>query len=111
MAAVLIEDAEAIEHPIVRSDSSAPRLPVGLRAASLRMLCQLLTRRVERPGARMTRVPSIRWPVSWRPWPTWPLRPGTCEKAGKGYVLAVPVNFAVALPCVRGATVAAAPVT
>jgi SRSO17 transposase len=30
-----------------------------------------------------------------------------CEKAGKGYVLAVPVNFAVALPSGRKATVAA----
>jgi hypothetical protein len=34
-----------------------------------------------------------------------------CEKARKGYVLAVPVNFAVALPSGRRATVAAAPVT
>jgi SRSO17 transposase len=30
-----------------------------------------------------------------------------CEKAGKGYVLVVPVNFAVALPSGRKATVAA----
>jgi DDE superfamily endonuclease len=82
-------------------------------------------RRASRPGRGSP--PSRRWPPRWSPprparacrFAGWPATRSTaaaagcgrlrqaCEKAGKGYVLAVPVNFPVRLPSGRKAAVSA----